>query len=288
MRILLSGSTGLLGHQFAKEHQEHDQITALVREVPNDPIPGVRYAIADFSKDCNYCDDLGQYDAIVHLAQSRNFRNFPDSGPETFLVNTFSTSKLLDFAARVGVEKFVLASTGGLYAPSTGALRESDPLLPPGVLDSYFASKLAAEALAGSYSNLLEVSVLRFFFIYGPRQDSMQLMPRLVTSVREGRPIRLSGQDGLLFNPVHVSDAVRGLSAVLSHDLGLTVNIAGAESISMRQLCSLLGDLLGKAPVFQEGPIGRDFNANVDKLISLGATPLYSLSRGLEELVKSL
>src|SRR2546426_11157922 len=83
-------------------------------------------------------------DVIIHLAQSRQFRRFPEQAADIFAVNTAATARLLDFARRAGARSFVYASSGGVYGGSETPLSESAALRPG---NFYAASKTAAELL---------------------------------------------------------------------------------------------------------------------------------------------
>lgn len=286
MQLLVTGATGLLGDRFIEMNHGENRITALVREAPRRPIAGVTYVEWDLTTAVEQNLPRDRFDAVVHLAQSRKHRDFPASADETLRTNLVSTAVLLEFARKQQIPRFVLASTGGLYAPSTQALGESDPLAAPMDLDLYFATKLGAEALVGAYRNLLHVSVMRIFFMYGAGQDPGQLIPRLIDSVREGRPILLGGDDGFRLNPIHAVDAAEGLRMILRSPVAGTFNVAGSETVSLRQLCGFIGDVVGREPIFEHVPAGRDLVADISALEALGTVPRVSLREGLRQMVE--
>ena len=288
MRLLVTGATGLLGDCFIRATRAVNQITAVVRATVQQPLSGVTYVEWDLTNALEENLPRGQFDAIVHLAQSRRHRDFPASADETLRTNLSSTGALLEFARQQQIPRFVLASTGGLYAPSAHALSESNPLAAPMDLDLYFATKLGAEALVGAYRNLLHVAVMRIFFMYGNGQDQMQLIPRLIDSVREGRPILLGGHNGFRLNPIHVTDAAAGLQKILESPVAGVFNVAGSEVVFLRQLCDLIGEILGREPVFKHVPANRDLIADISGLERLGALPSLSLRKGLQQMVDGL
>lgn len=286
MKLLVTGATGLLGDYFIRVNRNQNRITALVRETPQRPIPGVIYIKWDLTTAVEEDLPHGQFDAVVHLAQSRKHRDFPLSADETLRTNLFSTGTLLEFARKQKIPRFVLASTGGLYAPLMHALEESDPLEAPMNLSLYFATKLGAEALVGAYRTLLHVSVMRIFFMYGTGQDTGQLIPRLIDSVKEGRPILLGGHDGFRLNPIHVTDAANSLLTMLRSPVAGVFNVAGSEVVSLRELCNVIGEVVGREPVFEHVAAGRDLVADISELGALGVLPSTSLRTGLRRMVE--
>lgn len=138
-------------------------------------------------------------DVVVHLAHSGAKRSFPEDVEDVTLVNVLATVRLLDLCRRRGA-RFVFGSSGAVYAPGPRPHREEDAPQPPSF---YGDSKLAGERAVLRFSELIDVSVLRFFFIYGPGQ-SQGFMADLVDRVRTGRPVRLGGPNGIRVNPVFI------------------------------------------------------------------------------------
>ena len=93
--ILVTGANGLLGRHFLELYSKKYKIYAVVRHTPEDPIQGVEYCVIDFSKDWSVDDLPKDIAAIYHLAQSENFRDFPEKVLDVFDVNISSTAKLL-------------------------------------------------------------------------------------------------------------------------------------------------------------------------------------------------
>jgi hypothetical protein len=93
-------------------------------------------------------------DVVVHLAQSRRYREFPEGADDMFRVNVAATSELLEWSRTHGVGRFLFASTGTIYAPGPGKLAESAECRPGSM---YAATKLAAELLIQRYAGLFDV-----------------------------------------------------------------------------------------------------------------------------------
>ncbi|MDQ3896138.1 MAG: NAD(P)-dependent oxidoreductase [Actinomycetota bacterium] len=285
--VLVTGATGLLGSRVVQDLAREHEVVALARRPPPDP-GGVRWIRHDLRSPALPADLPPGIEAVVHLAQAREFREFPSRALDTFAVNVGSTVLLADWACRAGARRLVLASTGGVYRPSSEPHREDEPVGGPDVPSFYAASKLAAETLARAYSSELVVTVLRPFFVYGAGQEAGMLLPRLVGSVRAGAAVRLDGHDGMRFNPVHVSDAARAVIAALAMQEGGVVNVAGPEVLSLRRAVELLGQRLGTPPTFEIRPDAAptDFVADISTMAATLGPPTTRLADVVDELCR--
>jgi UDP-glucose 4-epimerase len=245
-KVVITGANGLLGRHLVELLAQTWDVYALVHMQPSDPVSNVNYRVVDFS--LNW--DLGvlpeNAHAIVHLAQSAHFRDVPARSLEVFQVNINSTARLLDYAWRSGIECFVYASSGGIYSGGSQAFQENSPIIQPDTLGYYLGSKVSGEALVSSYAKFMRIMILRFFFIYGSRQNRTMLLPRLVDNIRAGSPISIQGENGLRLNPIHVTDAAIAVAAALQSKSSAIYNVAGPEILSLRSLCNEIGALVGR------------------------------------------
>jgi UDP-glucose 4-epimerase len=284
MRVLITGASGFVGRYVLDRLASQHEVIALTRRPPPAGPGPVRWIKHDFSSREAQPPWPSRADAIVHLAQSRGYRDFPQNAPNIYAVGVDAPMRLLDYARKAGVGKFILASTGGLYGWSDQPVRESDAVtLESGSLGFYFAVKRASELLAEQYLGLFSVTVLRFFFVYGPGQSSEKLLPRLVQAVTDGRPIQLQGSDGIRINPIHVEDAAAAVARCLEVEAKGAINIAGPEIASLRQVGSIIGQKLGVAPIFEteSHKPPRHLVADITRMRELVWTPTIALQQGI-------
>jgi UDP-glucose 4-epimerase len=259
--ILVTGASGLLG-------------THLLPRLADERVVALGRPAANLSQPLDPASLPEKIDAVIYLAQSPRFRDFPDGAGDVFQVNVAQPLALLDLARRSGATHFVYASTGSVYAPSAEPIAEDGPLADP--MGFYPASKRAAELLASAYAPHLNVAILRFFFLYGAGQKRDMLVPRLVDSVRQRRPISLQGRDGIRINPIHADDAALAVKAALDLDESRTINVAGPEILSIREMGDAIGARLGAQPVYavKEGGAGGDLIGDI------GAMSRYLIAPG--------
>lgn len=284
--ILITGANGLLGRHCLESLSKENQVFAIGRRNPEVPISGVKYINIDLVKDWNYDVLPDTMDIIIHLAQSELFREFPDHSFEVFQVNVTSTAKLLDYAKRVGVKKFIFTSTGGIYDTSVGAVSENSPINTFGKLGNYFATKLCSEILTHNYTPYFDVCILRLFFMYGKGQKRTMLLPRLVDNVKVGKPITITKAGGIMINPVCVSDVVKVIEHLFLKKGSYTYNVAGPEKLTLKEIVDIIAHKLSLKPNYQiidEEP--DDVISNTDYLKKNVYTPVIRFIDGVDELL---
>jgi nucleoside-diphosphate-sugar epimerase len=275
-RILITGATGLVGGQLSAALAARHDVFAVCRG-PQPALNDVTWITIDLATDWSRASLPGQIDAVIHLAQSDRWQDFPGCALDVFAVNTASTAKLLDYAIHAGAAHFVVASTGGLYGSVAGAITELSPVNhQTGPLHYYFETKRASEGLALAYDGRLAVTVLRPFFIYGPGQRQPKLIPRLIERIRAGDVVRLRGDSGAQMNPTHVADVVAVIEACLAQHHHGIVNLGGGQVTSIRSMATRIGDVLS-VPVrfeFEDGDADC-FVADVTRMSALiGRAPV--------------
>lgn len=284
-RILVSGANGLLGKHTVEYFKNDYEVHAIVRNIPADAFKEVYYHVHDFKSDWSTQELPENIDTIFHLAQSELFRDFPDHAIDVFNVNVTSTVKLLDYARRAGAQRFVFTSTGGLYDRSLEAVSENSPINTFGALGNYFATKLCSEILTHNYTNYFDVTLLRLFFMYGKGQRRSMLIPRLVDNIKSGNPIKLTKNGGIQINPIHVSDVVKVLEKLLETKGSYTFNVAGPETLTLREITELIANKMGKELIYEQSDsLADNCIANIDMLNNSLYRPVVRIADVIEEL----
>lgn len=189
-------------------------------------------------------------DAIIHLAQSDLYRDFPGGAADVFRVNVEVPAALMRWALDVGVKSAVFASTGSIYEPFAGSMSEDAAVNPTGL---YGASKLAAETLTLAYQPKLAVAHLRVFFLYGRGQTNM-MISRLIDNVRNGATLTLPREgDGIEFVPTYVEDTAAVFARASIEEWRGIWNVASPHAVSFRALAEQIGQQVGRPTVFQRG-----------------------------------
>lgn len=287
-KCLITGASGLIGKHLLPELWDAWEVYTLGRSHGFEG--GLLHHLSLDLMDAHFCEALPpQMDLIVHLAQSQNFRSFPEKALDIFGVNTQSTLQLLDYARKSGVQKFIYASSGVVYGSGVEPFVEDVALSFQEGLGFYYTSKFAAESLVKSYQQEMETVILRPFFVYGPGQAAPMLIPRLVENVLKGVPIQLQGKNGIRINPIEVSDAVRAIEQAMLLQGNHVINVAGAQILSLREIGGVIGSCLDREPVFNVDTSlqPKDLIGCTKKMSSLLGAPRISFELGLQKLVET-
>ncbi len=291
-KILITGAGGFVGKRLTAKLAElgHD-IFALIKKKPygDDKSFFKHYSIKTISYDLkNFKVNRlpSEIDTIFTLAQHSDFRDFPSEAVSTFQVNTSANLSILKWAVEKKVKRFIHASSGGIYGgKKEKVLVETDSLNVDRQLGFYLSSKLCSEILFQNFFDFFESSIiLRPFFIYGPGQKSDMFIARLIRSIEESRGIELKGRNGLKVNPIFVDDAVDAFASSLDLIGNHTINLAGPDILSLKEIVELLGRLLGKKPLYnyEEGE-PTNYVADIRRFKSLLIGELTSFEDGIKK-----
>ncbi len=231
-------------------------------------------------------------DAVINLAARAGVRYSVDNPWEFMETNLTGTLNLLEMCRKLEIPKFVLASSSSIYGsdPQLPTSEEADSSRP---LQPYAASKKAAEVLCYSYHHLfqLDVTVFRYFTVYGPAGRPDLAMFRFTQRIREGLPVRINGDGKQSRGFTYIDDIARGTLLGLQ-PLGFEIiNLGGHEQITINNLIKLFEKIIGKKAKLEHLPAHpADMHANwadVSKAKRiLGWQPQVTLQEGLEQLVK--
>lgn len=202
------------------------------------------------------------------------------------------TLVMLDAARRAGVERFVYAGSSSAYGERHAGAQVESQLPQP--LSPYAAAKLAGEAYCESYfrSFGLATVVLRFFNVYGERQDPSgpysAVIPLFLAKLQRGEPLTIFGDGRQTRDFCYVGDVVAALllAASVPGAAGHTCNVASGTPVSLLELVDVLGQVVGVVPQVAHAPPRagdiRDSSANLELARAvLGFEPRTTLAEGL-------
>jgi UDP-glucuronate 4-epimerase len=199
--------------------------------------------------------DGNAFDAVINLAARAGVRQSTENPYVYFETNVSGTLNLLELARLGGVKKFVLASTSSLYgAENPRPFREDASTDKP--LSPYAASKKAAEAMCYTWHFLygMDVTVLRYFTVFGPAGRPDMSMFRFVQRISEGKPITLFGDGTQERDFTYVDDIARGTIAAVK-PLGFeTINLGGDRPVKIRDIIAMIEELTGKKAAIEQKP----------------------------------
>lgn len=284
-RVLISGASGLIGKELLKMLQEEYDCWVIGKEnVYNSKVHFIKQNIGDAFEIEKFPQKL---DYIIHLAQAKGHNNFPENADEIFRVNLFGIVQLLNYGVKVGIKKFLYASSGGIYGISNKMLDENNRNLRWNELNFYQGTKLCSEILASSYEQFFKIISFRFFFVYGEGQKQEMLFPRLIRSIKQGEKIIIGSKNDIKMNPIYKTDAAKcvykALKKINEHQ---TFNIAGTQIVTLGEIVSEMERQLEKKAVVCYADRGQsDMIADIRKMQEALCEPEVSLYEGVKKII---
>src|SRR5580692_9724857 len=197
-----------------------------------------------------------KFDQVIHLAARAGVRPSLEEPALYQRVNVEGTVHLLEAARLHGVKKIIIASSSSVYGVNARVpFLESDAIFSP--ISPYAASKLACEALGHTYHHVygLDIVMLRFFTVYGPRQRPDLAIHKFARSIEAGEPIQLFGDGSSARDYTYVSDIVDGIMACVGGTFGYEIfNLGGSNPTKLSRLVELLEAALGKKALMERKP----------------------------------
>ena len=299
MRIVVTGAAGFIGSHLSERllaagHEVHglDSFTGFYPRALKEAnladagaAPGFRL----FESTASTPEGLGAAfagaEAVCHLAGRPGVRG---GAPHAFEeANVRTTEAVLRAAGAAGVRRVVLASSSSVYGTADAPVSEDAPLRP---LSHYGRSKLRAERMAARMAGKLglELVVLRYFTVYGPRQRPDMAFARFVTAALDGGQMPLLGDGTQTRDFTYVSDACDATLAALDRGRpGATYNVSGGNPATLAEAFACLGTSLGvTAQLTPAAPDSREPRSTAADLArarsELGWEPSVDLATGAE------
>lgn len=229
-----------------------------------------------------------RFDQIIHLAARAGVRPSLEEPALYQRVNVEGTVNLLEAARLHGVKKITIASSSSVYGVNAKVpFSETDPIF--SAISPYAASKLACEALGHVYHHLygLDVAMLRFFTVYGPRQRPDLAIHKFARLITDGKPIPVFGDGSTARDYTYITDILDGILACTRQEFGYEIfNLGESQTVTLSRLIELLETALGRKAVLQRQPAQPGdvpiTYANIEKARArLGYAPGVKIDHGI-------
>jgi len=198
------------------------------------------------------------FDGVINLAARAGVR-WSLVDPFVYVrTNTLGTTNLLELMRRHRVKKFVLASTSSLYAGQKMPFIETLPVNEP--ISPYAASKKGAEAMAYTYHYLhkIDVTILRYFTVYGPAGRPDMSVYRFIRWIEDGDTMEVFGDGTQMRDFSFVDDIARGTVAAVKKCTGYEIiNLGGNKPYELNYAISLIEENLGSKAKIERKPFHK-------------------------------
>jgi nucleoside-diphosphate-sugar epimerase len=298
MKILLTGVTGFIGSQIARELVRRGHSMRVVARPGSD-----RFRVFEFADRMEWVDadlfqssehDLSRLCASVDLCIHSAWYAVPGKyleAPEN-LDCVQGSLRLLSALGDAGCRRAVFVGTCFEYDFGFGYLSESTPTKPASL---YAAAKIGTRLMGEQIAKARGIAFawVRPFYQYGPFEDSRRLVPFVIDTLLEGEPVKVT-QGFQVRDYLHVEDVGSAIAAVALSDIAGIVNIGSGHPVTVREIISTVSSLLGKPELIRfgarpENPTDPPFIcANNRRLVEgTGWSPRFELRAGLEDTIAS-
>jgi UDP-glucuronate 4-epimerase len=198
-----------------------------------------------------------KFDQVVHLAARAGVRPSLEQPALYQRVNVEGTVNVLEAARKTGCKKITIASSSSVYGVNSKMpFSENDPIF--SAVSPYAASKLACEALGHTWHHVykMDVAMLRFFTVYGPRQRPDLAIHKFTRLIDAGRPIPVFGDGTTARDHTFITDILEGVIACTKKEFGFEIfNLGESQTVRLSGLIALIEKALGKKAVMDRQPL---------------------------------
>lgn len=304
MKLLVTGGAGFIGsHLVERLVKEGNEVIVLDNlrngnKLPKEIIKEVNLIIGDVKNEDVVMKAGKDVEIIYHFAAVLGVDIVAEHPVETMETEFFGLKNVVKTSLINSVDKLIYASTSGVYgkAAIVKALDEEFPVSPN---SSYSIAKRYCELYLKSVymEKKIDSFSLRFFNVYGPRQDNRMVIPRFIEQALANKPITIFKPGNQTRDYTYIDDVIKAIMLVTKKLKGNDImNVANMKEYSVKALGNMVKKMTKSKSqiVYIEPSIGRnDFETDrrfgsIEKLKKLvGFAPNTSLEKGLEKTIKS-
>ncbi len=273
MKILVTGGAGFigshlcdklldLGHQVVCIDHLSDYYSPVIKISnikPNFDNPNFTFLVKNIQEK-NKLEKIFQdnkFDAVIHLAARAGVRASLEDPLDFKDTNVSGTVNLLELSKIYGVKNFIFGSSSSVYGNNKKVpFSEDDQVEMP--ISPYATSKRACELYCYTYSYLcdLNISCLRFFSVFGPRNRPDMAHFLMTDAIFKGDEIKKFGDGSSSRDYTYIDDIVNGIIACLDKDHKFEIfNLGNSQTITLNQLIETLENAIGKKAIVNQLPM---------------------------------
>lgn len=309
MNIFITGGAGFIGSSLADRLLKEGHSVIVIDNLNSYYDPEIKKQnISSALKNPNYKfyrgdiekpDDLqkifeqNQIDCIVHLAARAGVRPSIEAPLAYAQTNIIGTMNILEAMKHHNIKKMCMASSSSVYG-NCKADKFSEDLMIQKPISPYAATKSACEQLCYTYHHLygLQIYMLRFFTVYGPRQRPDLAINKFANRIEKGLPIDMYGDGSSMRDYTYIDDIITGIQKTINYNQsGYDIfNLGGGSPITLKEMIRTIEKALNKKAIINQMPMQP---GDVDKTVSdisksqrlLGYNPQTSFTDGIKKFI---
>ena len=263
-KVLVTGGAGFIGSHVVDKLIDRGAEPRIFDVVPSSyhPPEEVETVTGDITSPADVAAALAGCDTVVHLAAIADVNHVAADPVWAETVNSRGTFNVVEAARAAGLARVVYGSTIWVYNGQTGLADEDTGVQQPGHL--YTATKLAGEMYCRAYAEQygLESTILRFGIPFGPRARAAAVVPAFVKKALSGEPLTIAGDGSQARRFVYVEDLADGVAraAMAPVAANRVYNLVGSESVTIREIATIVRDLIGDVDILHVEKRAGDFS----------------------------
>lgn len=293
MKILITGVAGFIGSNLAEYLIKKgysvigiDNLSYGVIEQVPDKVEFYQIDILDRDLE-NY---ISKIDVVFHFAAKNCISDCQMEPVETAMINVVGSVNLFEACRKMGIKRIIYAESSALYEGTKNFPTKEDDTSP---LSFYAVSKYAKKYFSEAYSRFydLEMTALRYFNVYGPKQDYRRTVPPLMSAiiinVLKGSQPTIYGDGSKRRDFIFVDDINEFHEMIIdnTNTFGRTFNLGSGVNYSVNEINSKIQKLLktNLSPKYKEDMPGEAFQnlADISAAKNIGWYPKTSIEDGL-------
>ncbi len=305
MKILVTGGAGFIGSHVVEHYLEIGNDVYVIDNLSTGKIKNISFLNSEnfYEEDiCNFksIENIIKYhkfDIIVHLAAVVSVVDTIEDPIYSNKVNIDATLNLLEATRKYNenIKRIIFASSAAVYGNNGHLPNSINKLVNP--ISPYAIQKYSGEQYVKQYSNLYNIPTtsLRFFNVYGPRQDPKSaysgVLSIMQSSYLNEGVFTFFGDGSQTRDFVYVKDVVQAIDLVSYNNraIGNVYNVGTGNPSSLKEIFNYLGDILNKRITSQfdcerPGDIKHSY-ADINELLELGYQPNFNIENGLHSYI---
>jgi len=303
-KVVVTGGAGFIGSHLVEELVKRNHNVVIIDNLSTGKMENIKHLLdmqnLQFTKgdvmELPLLQELfKETDYIFHEAALTTVPRSIENPRASHDVNATGTLNVLIAAKDNGVKKVIYASSSSVYG-DTPTLPKTENMMPQ-PKSPYAVSKLTGEYYCQVFQQVygLKTVVLRYFNVYGPRQDPERkhaaVIPKFIKAALNGEPLIIFGDGEQTRDFTFVKDVVGANILAAECDACGTFNVAQGDRITLNDLAELIAGITGnRSEIIHEKPRLGDIKhslADISKYKAFGYEPKYSWEDGIRETVRS-